>query len=90
MVQSQHVSAEKLRQFFCPRSIALIGATDNLTSGFSEIGEGGTRLEREILDFARKRGLTLLGSQLNALEINPLLVTGSQIEALDVLVNWRE
>ncbi len=31
-----------------------------------------------------------LGSQLNALEINPLLVNGSHIEALDVLVNWLE
>jgi hypothetical protein len=24
-----------------------------------------------------------------ALEINPLLVTGSHVEALDVLVNWQ-
>jgi acyl-CoA synthetase (NDP forming) len=31
-----------------------------------------------------------LGPQLNALEINPLLVKGSLIEALDVLVNWEE
>jgi acyl-CoA synthetase (NDP forming) len=31
-----------------------------------------------------------LGPQLNALEINPLLVKGSHIEALDVLVNWEE
>ena len=29
-----------------------------------------------------------LGPKLNALEINPLLVKGSHIEALDVLVNW--
>jgi acetate---CoA ligase (ADP-forming) len=31
-----------------------------------------------------------LGPRLNALEINPLLVKGSHIEALDVLVNWEE
>ena len=31
-----------------------------------------------------------LGSELNALEINPLLVKGTRIEALDVLVNWVE
>lgn len=31
-----------------------------------------------------------LGPQLNALEINPLLVRGSRVEALDVLVNWQE
>jgi acyl-CoA synthetase (NDP forming) len=31
-----------------------------------------------------------LGPHLDALEINPLLVKGSRIEALDVLVNWRE
>jgi len=136
MAQPQHVSPEQLRQFFRPRSIALIGATDNsrwsiytyenlksysfpgaihlvnpnreivhgqqayktlrdlpdpvdlafvmvstprvlpiiqeaaelgtknfviLTSGFSEIGEEGTRLEQEILAFAQNYGLTLLG-----------------------------
>ncbi len=140
MTQSQHVSPEQLRQFFCPRSIALVGATDNsrwsiytyenlknysfpgaihlvnpnreivhgqqayktlhglpepvdlvfvmvstprvlpiiqeaaelgtknfviLTSGFSEIGEVGTRLEREILTFAQNHGLTLLGPNCN-------------------------
>ena len=31
-----------------------------------------------------------LGPQLNALEINPLRVKGSHVEALDVLVNWVE
>jgi acyl-CoA synthetase (NDP forming) len=136
MAQSQHVSTEQLRRFFRPRSVALVGATDNsrwslftyqnlqtyrfpgamylvnpnrevvhgeqaykalrdlpevvdlafvmvstprvlpimqeaaeqgtnhfviLTSGFSEMGEEGARLEREILAFARSRGLTLLG-----------------------------
>jgi len=136
MAQLQHVSPEQLRQFFRPRSIALIGATDNsrwsiytyenlksysfpgaihlvnpnreivhgqqayktlrdlpepvdlafvmvstprvlpiiqeaaelgtknfvvLTSGFSEIGEEGTKLEQEILAFAQNHGLTLLG-----------------------------
>ena len=138
MTQSQHVAIapEQLRQFFRPRSIALVGATDNsrwslytyenlknyqfpgaiylvnpnravvhgeqayktlrdlpgvvdlafvmvstprvlqilqeaaalgtrnyviLTSGFSEMGEEGARLEHEILTFARRRGLTLLG-----------------------------
>lgn len=136
MTQSQLVSTEQLRRFFRPRSIALIGATDNsrwslytyqnlktyqfpgaiylvnpnravvhseqayrtlrdlpevvdlafvmvstshvlpilheaaelgtkhfviLTSGFSEMGEEGARLEQEILTFARDHGLTLLG-----------------------------
>ncbi|PWT71797.1 MAG: carboxylate--amine ligase [Chloroflexi bacterium] len=136
MTQSQHVSTEQLRRLFHPRSIALIGATDNsrwslytyqnlknfgfpgpvylvnpnravvhgepayktlrdlpevvdlafvmvptpgvlpvmreaaglgtknvviLTSGFSEMGEEGTRLEREILAIAQGHGLTLLG-----------------------------
>jgi acyl-CoA synthetase (NDP forming) len=31
-----------------------------------------------------------LGTHLNALEINPLLLDGSRIEALDVLVSWME
>lgn len=136
MAQSQHVSAERLRQFFRPRSIALVGATDNsrwslytfenlktygfpgpiylihpsreivhgiraykrlsdlpevvdlafvmvptprvfsivqeaatlgtkhfviLTSGFSEMGEQGASLERELLTYAQEHGLTLLG-----------------------------
>jgi acetate---CoA ligase (ADP-forming) len=30
-----------------------------------------------------------LGARLEALEINPLLVTGSQVEALDALITWR-
>lgn len=29
MTGSQHISAEQLHRFFCPRSIALVGATDN-------------------------------------------------------------
>jgi acyl-CoA synthetase (NDP forming) len=136
MLQSHHVSAERLRRFFRPRSIALVGATDNsrwslytyenlrnyhfpgsiylvnpnravvhgeraykgvrdlpevvelafvmvstphvlsilqeaaslgtkniviLTSGFSEMGEEGARLEHEILTFTARSGLTLLG-----------------------------
>ncbi len=136
MAQSQHVSAEQLHRFFRPRSIALVGATDNsrwsiftfenlklfgfsgpiylvnpnreivhgerayktlsdlpepadlafvmvstsrvlaivqeaarlgtthfvvLTSGFSEMGEEGARLEHELLAFAQEHGLTLLG-----------------------------
>jgi acyl-CoA synthetase (NDP forming) len=136
MTQSQHVSTEQLRRFFRPRSIALVGATDNsrwslftyenlqnyhfpgavylvnpnravvhgtqayktlrdlpevvdlafvmvatarvlpilqeaaelgtrnfviLTSGFSEMGAEGARLEGEILAFARSHDLTLLG-----------------------------
>ncbi|HEY9524314.1 MAG TPA: acetate--CoA ligase family protein, partial [Thermopolyspora sp.] len=31
-----------------------------------------------------------LGDDLLAMEINPLLVTGSRVEALDALVTWRE
>ncbi len=30
-----------------------------------------------------------LGDRLEALEINPLLVKGSQVEALDALITWR-
>ena len=30
-----------------------------------------------------------LGPNLNALEINPLLIKGARIEALDVLVSWQ-
>jgi succinyl-CoA synthetase beta subunit len=30
-----------------------------------------------------------LGDRLESLEINPLLVRGSQVEALDALVTWR-
>jgi acyl-CoA synthetase (NDP forming) len=134
--QVPHVSAEQLRGFFRPRSIALVGATDNsrwslytyqnlknygfpgavylvnpnraivhdeqayktlrdlpevvdlafvmvptsrvlpilqeaaalgtknavvLTSGFSEMGEEGAKLELEILTFAQSAGLTMLG-----------------------------
>ena len=136
MTQSQRVSTEQLRRFFRPRSIALVGATDNsrwsiytyenlknysfpgpiylvhptreivhgqqaykslhalpepvdlvfvmvstprvfsivqeaaelgtknfviLTSGFSEMGEEGARLEHELLSFAQEHGLMLLG-----------------------------
>lgn len=136
MTRSQHISAEQLHRFFRPRSIALVGATDNsrwsiytfenlknfgfpgpiylvnpnreivhgqrafqslsdlpepvdlafimvstprvlaivkeaaqlgtthfvvLTSGFSEMGAEGARLERELLTFARQHELTLLG-----------------------------
>ncbi len=136
MAQSQQVTVEQLHHFFRPRSIALVGATDNsrwsiftfenlknfgfsgpiylvnpnreivhgerayktlsdlpepadlafvmvatprvlaivqeaarlgttnfvvLTSGFSEMGEEGARLERELLTIAREHGLTLLG-----------------------------
>ena len=31
-----------------------------------------------------------LGSRLEALEVNPLLVRGSQVEALDALITWRQ
>jgi acyl-CoA synthetase (NDP forming) len=136
MTDFPHVSAEQLQRFFRPRSIALVGATDNsrwslytfenlrnfafagpiylvnprrelvhgqrayrtladlpeavdlvfvmvatpqvlqvvqeaaalgtthfviLTSGFSEMGARGARLESELLAFARERALILLG-----------------------------
>jgi acyl-CoA synthetase (NDP forming) len=136
MITTKHVSVEQLRRLFRPRSIALIGATDNsrwsiytfenlktfgfvgpiylvnpnreivhneraykslrdlpepadlafimlptlrvlssvkeaaelgttnfvvLTSGFSEMGVEGTKLEQELLSFAHEHGLTLLG-----------------------------
>jgi hypothetical protein len=31
-----------------------------------------------------------LGDRLEALEVNPLLVRGSQVEALDALITWRQ
>jgi succinyl-CoA synthetase beta subunit len=31
-----------------------------------------------------------LGDRLEALEINPLLVRGSHVEALDALLTWRQ
>ena len=31
-----------------------------------------------------------LGDRLEALEINPLLVRGSEVEALDTLITWRK
>jgi succinyl-CoA synthetase beta subunit len=31
-----------------------------------------------------------LGDRLDTLEVNPLLVRGSQVEALDALITWRE
>ncbi|HZS79051.1 MAG TPA: acetate--CoA ligase family protein [Ktedonobacteraceae bacterium] len=136
MTEPRQISAEQLQHFFHPRSIALVGATDNsrwsiytfenlknfgfpgpiylvnpnreivhgerayktlsnlpepvdlafvmvstprvlpivqeaarlgtkcfvvLTSGFSETGAEGARLERELLDFAHEHALTLLG-----------------------------
>ncbi|GAC1365313.1 MAG: acetate--CoA ligase family protein [Ktedonobacteraceae bacterium] len=136
MLKTQHIAAERLRTFFRPRSIALVGATDNsrwslftfdnlqkcafagpiylinpnreivhgkkalkslkdlpetvdlafimvatprvlavvkeaaamgirqfivLTSGFSEIGEEGARLEQELVAFARAHDLLILG-----------------------------
>jgi hypothetical protein len=30
-----------------------------------------------------------LGDRLDTLEINPLFVKGSQVEALDALITWR-
>jgi hypothetical protein len=30
-----------------------------------------------------------LGDQLDTLEVNPLRVAGTEVEALDVLVTWR-
>jgi hypothetical protein len=30
-----------------------------------------------------------LGDRLESLEVNPLLVRGSQVEALDALITWR-
>src|SRR5260370_15518647 len=135
-MKSKHVPAKQLHRLFHPRSIALVGATDNsrwsiytfenlknfgfsgpiylvnpnreivhgerayktlgdlpepvdlafvmvatprvlplvqeaarlgttnfvvLTSGFSEMGEEGAELERELLAFSREHGLTLLG-----------------------------
>jgi len=31
-----------------------------------------------------------LGDRLGALEVNPLRVAGAEVEALDVLVTWRD
>ena len=38
-----------------------IGSVVLLTSGFAEVGEEGAELEREVVDLARRRGLTILG-----------------------------
>lgn len=140
MFEKQRISTERLHSFFHPRSIALVGATDNsrwslftfdnlrnfaflgpiylinpnremahgqrtlktlrdlpgpvdlayvmvstrhvqatvaeaaamgirhfvvLTAGFSEMGAEGTRLEHELLDFARAHDLILLGPNCN-------------------------
>ena len=39
--------------------------------------------------FCTSRLAQALGEQLASLEINPLRVAGSQIEALDALITWR-
>jgi acetate---CoA ligase (ADP-forming) len=31
-----------------------------------------------------------LGDRLESLEVNPLLVRGAQVEALDALITWRD
>jgi acyl-CoA synthetase (NDP forming) len=38
-----------------------IGSVVLLTSGFAEVGEEGAELERQVVDLARRRGLTILG-----------------------------
>ena len=54
-------------------------------------GQEGANLQAVSEVIYRVGNLALaLGPQLDALEINPLLVKGSRVEALDVLVNWRE
>ena len=54
-------------------------------------GQQGTSMQALSEIIYRLGALALaLGPRLDALEINPLLVKGSRIEALDVLVNWRE
>ena len=39
--------------------------------------------------FCTSRLAQAMGEQLESLEINPLRVAGSQIEALDALITWR-
>ena len=38
-----------------------IGSAVVLTSGFGEVGEAGAALERQVVELARRRGLTILG-----------------------------
>jgi succinyl-CoA synthetase beta subunit len=58
----------------------LTGARGTQPADLDKLAEIVTR----IADLAQR-----LGPQLESLEINPLLVNGSQIEALDALITWR-
>ena len=54
---------------------------------------GGAPADREVLTavIARIGDLALaLGDDLTSLEVNPLLVNGARIEALDAVVTWKE
>jgi succinyl-CoA synthetase beta subunit len=72
------ITGERLTSLFRPRSVALVGASDKpafaLTAVIARIGD---------LALA-------LGDDLESLEVNPLLVDGTRIEALDAVLTWRE
>jgi succinyl-CoA synthetase beta subunit len=58
----------------------LYGARGSLTADLDKLVE---------VIFCTSRLAQALGEQLESLEINPLRVAGSQIEALDTLITWR-
>jgi succinyl-CoA synthetase beta subunit len=95
------ITGERLTGLFRPRSVALVGASDK--SVFSQIAyhnlvEFGFAdqtylVSRDALTavIARIGDLALaLGEDLESLEVNPLLVDGTRIEALDAGLTWRE
>jgi succinyl-CoA synthetase beta subunit len=54
-------------------------------------GAGGADRDALTVVIARIGDLALaLGEDLESLEVNPLLVNGTRIEALDAMVTWRE
>ena len=78
------------------------GSFDPLTNGHVDIILRGARLfdgprgtEKADLDAVADAIASVavlaqrLGDRLDTLEINPLLVKGSQVEALDALITWR-
>ena len=75
------ITGERLTSLFRPRSVALDGV------------RGGAPADQDALVavIARIGDLALaLADDLTSLEVNPLLVKGARIEALDAVVTWRE
>src|SRR6185437_15999024 len=75
----------------------LVGVvTDPAWGQVLAVGFGGVWVEilrdtaLQVLPAGRDQVLQSLRSLLEALEVNPLLVRGSQVEALDALITWRQ